>query len=132
MVLCAIWYHSYYLKNVKNTHGGVLLLMLKVTLFHGCFSRFFNCSSGTKSPSASHMQKGSRKFRTLENIISPISWRNSILSSYNRNHNVWMPLYSGFLSYYSKKLRKKSWKCFGLSQPILSEKIPAQSEQQRH
>ena len=22
---CAIWYHLYYLKNVKNTHGGVLL-----------------------------------------------------------------------------------------------------------
>ena len=24
-MLCAIWYHS--LKNVKNTHGGVLLLV---------------------------------------------------------------------------------------------------------
>ena len=23
----AIWYHSYNLKNVKNTHGGVLLLV---------------------------------------------------------------------------------------------------------
>ena len=27
VVLCAIWYHSYNLKNVKNTHGGVLLLV---------------------------------------------------------------------------------------------------------
>ena len=26
-MFCAIWYHSYNLKNVKNTHGGVLLLM---------------------------------------------------------------------------------------------------------
>ena len=25
--LCAIWYHLYYLKNLKNTHGGVLLLV---------------------------------------------------------------------------------------------------------
>ena len=25
-MLCAIWYHLYNLKNVKNTHGGVLLL----------------------------------------------------------------------------------------------------------
>ena len=25
--LCAIWYHLYNLKNVKNTHGGVLLLV---------------------------------------------------------------------------------------------------------
>ena len=23
----AVWYHSYYLKNVKNTHGGLLLLV---------------------------------------------------------------------------------------------------------
>ena len=23
---CAIWYHLYNLKNVKNTHGGVLIL----------------------------------------------------------------------------------------------------------
>ena len=38
MMLCAIWYHMYNLKNVKNTHGGVLLL--KVTLLNGRFSRF--------------------------------------------------------------------------------------------
>ena len=25
---CAFWYHSYYLKNVKNTHGGVLILCI--------------------------------------------------------------------------------------------------------
>ena len=24
---CAVWYHLYNLKNVKNTHGGVLLLV---------------------------------------------------------------------------------------------------------
>ena len=24
---CTIWYHLYYSKNVKNTHGGVLLLV---------------------------------------------------------------------------------------------------------
>ena len=24
---CAIWYHLYNLKNVKNTHGGVLILV---------------------------------------------------------------------------------------------------------
>ena len=25
--LCAIWYHLYKFENVKNTHGGVLLLI---------------------------------------------------------------------------------------------------------
>ena len=24
---CTIWYHLYNLKNVKNTHGGVLILV---------------------------------------------------------------------------------------------------------
>ena len=27
MILCAIWHHLYNLKNVKNTHGGVLILV---------------------------------------------------------------------------------------------------------
>ena len=38
-MLCAIWYHLYNFKNTKNTHGGVLLLV-KVTLLHGCFHIF--------------------------------------------------------------------------------------------
>ena len=25
---CAIWYHLYNLKHVKNTHGGVLILVM--------------------------------------------------------------------------------------------------------
>ena len=27
VVCCAIWYHLYNLKNVRNTYGGVLLLV---------------------------------------------------------------------------------------------------------
>ena len=42
-MLCAIWYHLYNLKNLKNTDGGVKpATLLKVTLLHRCFSRFFN------------------------------------------------------------------------------------------
>ena len=58
-MLCAIWYHLYDFKNVKNTHGGVLLLvlwsatLLKVRLLHGCFTRFLNCKDDTKSRKAS-------------------------------------------------------------------------------
>ena len=32
VMLCVIWYHFYNLKNVENTHGGVLLL-LKLQVF---------------------------------------------------------------------------------------------------
>ena len=54
-MLCAIWYHLCYLKNVKNTHGGVLLL--KVKLLCECFSRFLNCANDTKSRNVSHTKK---------------------------------------------------------------------------
>ena len=46
MIRCAIWYYLCNLKNVKSARGRVLLLvkftfyLLKITLLHGCFSRF--------------------------------------------------------------------------------------------
>ena len=61
---CAIWYYWYNLKSVKNTHGGVLILiklqalacnLLKLTLLHGCFSRFSNGTNGIKSRNAPHI-----------------------------------------------------------------------------
>ena len=42
---CAIMYHMYNLKNVK------------ITLLHGCFSRFLNGTNGTESCNASHIKK---------------------------------------------------------------------------
>ena len=59
---CAIWYHLYYLRDVKNTHGGVLLLVnLKAEACNFTksntppwvvFTFFLNCTNGTKSPNA--------------------------------------------------------------------------------
>ena len=41
VVRCAIQYHVRNLENVKNTQGGALILvLLKLTRLHGCFSRF--------------------------------------------------------------------------------------------
>ena len=44
---------------MKNIHGGVLLLErlqpTKLTLIHGCFSYFQNCTNSTKSRKASHL-----------------------------------------------------------------------------
>ena len=64
-MLCVIWYHLYNFKNVKNTHGGVLLL-LKVSVLHGCCSRFLNCANGTKLRKASHI---------LKKLICPLVYR---------------------------------------------------------
>ena len=66
VMLCAIWYHLYNLKNAKSTNGGVLLLvklkpkakpatLLKVPLLHACFSHFSNYTYGTKSRNAPHI-----------------------------------------------------------------------------
>ena len=57
---CPIWHHLYDLKNVKNTHGGVLkpTTLLKLTLLLGCFSRFLNCPNVTKSRKGSHIYRG--------------------------------------------------------------------------
>ena len=46
-------------KKRENTRGGVLILvkpatLLKLTLLHGCFSRFLNCTNSTKSSNISH------------------------------------------------------------------------------
>ena len=43
VMLYVIWHHLQNLKNMKNTHGGVLLLVklqAEATLLHGCFSHF--------------------------------------------------------------------------------------------
>ena len=43
VMFCAIWYQLYNVKNVENTHGGVLLLVCNST------------KNGTKSRNASHL-----------------------------------------------------------------------------
>ena len=61
---CAIWYHLYNLKHVKNTHGGVLLLVksqAKACNFNKSntppwlFAHFLNCTNSTKSCNALHI-----------------------------------------------------------------------------
>ena len=58
---CAIWYHLYVLKNVKNTHKRVLFLVK----FDGCFSLFLNCTNDTKSRNASHVDKRTSHERVM-------------------------------------------------------------------
>ena len=54
VMCCAIWYHFHNLKNMKNNHGGVLLLV-KVTVLQGCFSPFLNYMDSIKLRQASHL-----------------------------------------------------------------------------
>ena len=68
VILRTIWYHLHNLKNVKNIHGGVVLLVksLKLALLYGCFSHFLDCTNGTKLHKASH-------------IMYPLVWKRQIL-----------------------------------------------------
>ena len=62
------------LKTVKNTHGGVLLLVklhayfTKGTLLHGYFSRFLNCTNGDKSRKASYTEIKNLKYEIRREI----------------------------------------------------------------
>ena len=89
---CAIWYHLYNFKNVKNAHGGMLLLvklqasatLLKLTLLHVHFSCFLNETNGTKSCNESHITKVIQSKRTDWNVTKPfllIQKRNEIMKT---------------------------------------------------
>ena len=52
---CAIWCHLYNLKTGKIQMEEWPATLLKVTLLHGCFSRFWNCSNGTKLRKGTHL-----------------------------------------------------------------------------
>ena len=68
-MFCLILYYLYNLKNLKNTHLGVLLLVLKVTLLHWWFSRFLNSTNGTKSRKESHMFSGRWKVVSISEFV---------------------------------------------------------------
>ena len=71
-MLCAIWYHLYNLKNMRNTHGGELLLVkLQAPAFlHECFSRFLTYENDTKSRKASHIIGFNNSFKGFCNYKS--------------------------------------------------------------
>ena len=61
-MLFAFWYHLYNFKNVKNTHGRVLILVKlqakactfkKINTTPWVFLTFLNCANGAKSRKAS-------------------------------------------------------------------------------
>ena len=77
--LCAIWHRSNSQQNVKNIHGAVffsvkLQALLIVTLLHGCFSRFLDCTNGTKSRNASHLPRVRKTYRSLTHIYPMLTF----------------------------------------------------------
>ena len=70
-MLCAIWYQLYNFKNVKDTHGKVLLFVklqalgcnfTKSNIPHGCFSSFLNCKTANTPCNALYVPKRSIRY----------------------------------------------------------------------
>ena len=53
-------------KRKKHPWRSVTFSKVKVTLLHGCFSRFSNCAHGAKSRNAQHMLSGLNIFTILQ------------------------------------------------------------------
>ena len=115
------WYHSYTLKKpVKNTHGGVLLLVLKYTP-SWAFSQFLSCTIGTKLVRASHLKEWDDKIykdykehgfryktnlafqvdqisvKKLQFIICTVRWKKDEDLKYSLMHTCRMDLVPGVI-----------------------------------
>ena len=72
LILSAIWYHLYNFKNLKNTHGMVILLFklqVEVSNFNKSitlpwmFLRFSNYTNGTKLRKTLHLNHRTKTFK---------------------------------------------------------------------
>ena len=91
MVRRAIWCYLYNLKKVKNTLLKPSTL-LKLTLIHGCFSRFLNCTNGTKSRNAPQLRDIVMSEIPLEHIPPKI-----VLPWTFSNNSVTISIFKRFL-----------------------------------
>ena len=99
---CAIWYYLYNLKNVKNTHGGVLILVK----LQAEASRFLNCINGTESRNAPHMPVFTVFSVSILNLYKPGLIKPSraiglFLYTLKASENLW---FSDIFRRYRKKL----------------------------
>ena len=82
-MLCAIWYHFYNLKNMKNTHGGMLLLVKHSSM--GVF----------------HVFKLNKQCQIAQNI----TFNNSLgLVQYSSTHPCTIPITSALFSFSHSKI----------------------------
>ena len=105
---CPIWYYLYNSKNVKKTHGGVLLkpaTLLRVTPLHGRFSSFF--INGTKSRKASDY----KHHRSMKKWVKRENW--NIENKWNIFHATFNVIFfSPVLIFKNIKIEVKKEKSF--------------------
>ena len=125
--LCAIWYHLYKSKNVKNTHGWVppFTNLLKVTLFHVCFHVFkiiLNCTNGTKSLNRSHIDwknhGSSASFCFI--YLTNMNYDTNLLKSHSKIHFDFT-CHSIFPPFFDKNFELMQWCSLSVNQKHLMQ-----------
>ena len=100
-MFCMIWYHLHNLKNAKNTHGGMLLLVKsQVSAAKLQTSRFLNYKNVIKSRKASHF---------IYTTFSRLFW------DFKASHfqsNIWVKVFKNGQSKICEKQSLKNLKRF--------------------
>ena len=77
---------------------GATATLLKVSLFHGCFSSFLNCTNGTKSRKASHIlntiSKATQTKKTFQDFCHTFTCLLNILHNLEQ-HTLWKAIFTG-------------------------------------
>ena len=78
-MLCAIWYHFYDFKKVIIIHAMeqyyfLVKLQVKSNFYMDVLSRFLNCTNGTKSHKASHIEHDRQKLDKIEMFHSDVPY----------------------------------------------------------
>ena len=103
----------------RQSHSGFCLqLYWKVTLLHGCFSRFLNCTNGTNHAKHEALQNG------LKKLLDPPSLTGS------RKPGNWLlfeRIYRNFNNFHKIMIKRKEehenfWICFFLYGIILDDR----------
>ena len=82
--------------------------LLKLTHFHGCFSRFLNCTNGTKSRNASHMWT-SCKSKSWQELDITLEERFFTREEYMVNYHVYFQI--TYKNFYIFSMTKRSSSC---------------------
>ena len=114
ITLCAIWYHFYNVKNFKNSHGGVLLLVKLQT--SACS---FTESSTSPWVFSRFLKKNKRNFQELISICQKLHSAKTFLLK-----NAFFMFFANFIfcCFKFENTPSCSFKCFESSDIILVKK----------
>ena len=126
------WKHPWRSVDFSIVAGFKPATLLKLTLFHGCFSRFLNCTNGTKSRNAPHLEdsgvygtvlskiffKDDTNYELLKGKVNPsINSLNAWFLVVTRLLNVWNSFHSQQVKRNLILLTETCYRCYSIKFP---------------